>query len=91
MIWCVILFNSWTPLVVIRCTLTSQGYVDHILGTVLLPFIQQYLGFIWQQDNARPQNARVAMKCLTACQTLHWLSRSPDISPVIHAWDMMER
>ncbi|GFV40493.1 transposable element Tcb1 transposase [Trichonephila clavipes] len=31
------------------------------------------------------------MNCLTACQTLLWSSRSPDLSSIQHAWDMMGR
>ncbi|GFW66453.1 transposable element Tc1 transposase [Trichonephila clavipes] len=31
------------------------------------------------------------MNCLTACQTLHLLARSPYLSPVEHVWDMMGR
>ncbi|GFV79463.1 transposable element Tcb2 transposase [Trichonephila clavipes] len=35
--------------------------------------------------------ARVAMNCLTACQTLPWPARSPDLSSIEHVWDMMGR
>ncbi|GFW34140.1 transposable element Tcb1 transposase [Trichonephila clavipes] len=40
---------------------------------------------------AKPHTTRVAMSCLTACQTLPWPAISPDPSPVEHVWDMMER
>ncbi|GFX73956.1 transposable element Tcb1 transposase [Trichonephila clavipes] len=79
------------PLVVIIGTLTAQRYVDDILRTVLLPFLLQYLGLIFHQNNARPLTACVAMNCLTAFQTLPWLNRSLDLSPVEHVWDMMGR
>ncbi|GFW51781.1 transposable element Tc1 transposase [Trichonephila clavipes] len=39
---------------------------------------------IFQKDNVRPHTVRVAMNCLTACQTLPWSARSPDLSPVEH-------
>ncbi|GFW28762.1 transposable element Tcb1 transposase [Trichonephila clavipes] len=74
-------FDSRTPLVVIRGTLTAQRYVDNILRTVLLPFLLQYSGLIFQQGNVRPHTTHVTMSCLTACQTLCWPSRSPDLSP----------
>ncbi|GFX52006.1 transposable element Tc1 transposase [Trichonephila clavipes] len=70
----VISFDSRIPLVVFRGTLTAQRYVDDFLITVLLPFLLKYLGLIFQQDNSRPHTERVAMKCLTACQTLPWSS-----------------
>ncbi|GFY06498.1 transposable element Tc1 transposase [Trichonephila clavipes] len=43
------------------------------------------------QDNARPHKARVDMNYLKACQTLPWLPRPPDLSPIEHVWDMMGR
>ncbi|GFV23106.1 hypothetical protein TNCV_1234081 [Trichonephila clavipes] len=46
---------------VIRGTLTAQWYADDILRTVLLPFLLQYPGLIFQQDNAKPYEAGVAM------------------------------
>ncbi|GFU85068.1 transposable element Tc1 transposase [Trichonephila clavipes] len=84
-------FDSWTPLVIIRGTLTAKRYVDNILRTVLLPFLLQYPGFIFQQDNARPHTARVAMNCLTACQTLPWSGKSPDLFSIEHVWDIRVR
>ncbi|GFX77765.1 uncharacterized protein TNCV_1106821 [Trichonephila clavipes] len=53
MVWVAIFFYSRTPLVVIRGLLTAHRYVDDILRTVLLPFLFQYPGLIFQQDNAR--------------------------------------
>ncbi|GFW24382.1 transposable element Tc1 transposase [Trichonephila clavipes] len=70
MVWGVISFDSRAPLVVIRDTLTKQRYVDDILRIVLLLFLLQYPGLIFQQDNARSQTACVAANCLTASQTL---------------------
>ncbi|GFT84817.1 uncharacterized protein TNCV_2767981 [Trichonephila clavipes] len=64
-----------------------QRYVDDIL----LPFLLQFPGLIFQQDNAKPYTTRVAMNCLTANQTLSWLARLPNPSPFEHVWDMMGR
>ncbi|GFV46668.1 transposable element Tc1 transposase [Trichonephila clavipes] len=74
---------------VIRVTLKAQWYVDDILGTVLLPFLLQYSGLIFQQDNAKPYTTRVAVNCITAYQILTWPARSPDPSPIKHVWNMM--
>ncbi|GFU33235.1 hypothetical protein TNCV_4157361 [Trichonephila clavipes] len=43
------------------------------------------------EDKAIPQVARASMNYLTACQTLPWPARSPDISSIEHVWDMMGR
>ncbi|GFW44373.1 transposable element Tc1 transposase [Trichonephila clavipes] len=69
-------------------TLTAHRYVDDILRTVLLPFLLQYPGLIFQQECAKPH---VTMNCLTDYQTLPWPARSPDPSPIEHVWDMMGR
>ncbi|GFT62883.1 transposable element Tc1 transposase [Trichonephila clavipes] len=84
-------FRQPDTLVIIRGTLSSQWLVDHILRTVLLPFFLECHGLIFHQDNARPHTARVVMNCLTACKAFPWPSRTSDISPVMHVWDMMGR
>ncbi|GFX79734.1 transposable element Tc1 transposase [Trichonephila clavipes] len=61
-------FDTQTPLVVMSGALTAHRNVDDILRTVLLPFLLQYPGLIFQQDNAKPYTTRVAMNCLTAYQ-----------------------
>ncbi|GFX93929.1 transposable element Tc1 transposase [Trichonephila clavipes] len=84
-VWGAITLGSRTPLVIIRGTLTPQRCVDDILRTVLLPFFLQYLDLIFQKirlDHMR--HVCVAMNCLTACQTLPWPSRSPDLSSIEH-------
>ncbi|GFV44068.1 transposable element Tc1 transposase [Trichonephila clavipes] len=78
-------------LVVIKGTLTAQGYVDDVLRTVLQPPLLQYHGLIFQQDNTSPHTTRVAMKRHTANQTFHWSARSPDLSPIKHVWNMLGR
>ncbi|GFT74697.1 HTH_Tnp_Tc3_2 domain-containing protein [Trichonephila clavipes] len=46
---------------------------------------------MFQQDNARPHTAIVAQDFLRLFQTLPWLARSPDLSPVEHVWDQLKR
>ncbi|GFU47816.1 transposable element Tc1 transposase [Trichonephila clavipes] len=43
------------------------------------------------EDKARPLVVCVAMKCLTACQSLPWTSTLPNVSPIEYVWDMMGR
>ncbi|GFV31163.1 DDE_3 domain-containing protein [Trichonephila clavipes] len=74
-----------------RRTLTSQRYVDDILRPHVGPFLNGLRGAIFQQDNARPHTARVAQDFLRHFQTLPWLIRSPDLSPVEHVWDQLKR
>ena len=76
MVWGAISFDSRTPLVVIRGTLTAQRYVDDILRPVLLPFLLQCPGLVFQQANARPHTACVAMDFRQTYRTLPWNARS---------------
>ncbi|GFS59003.1 uncharacterized protein TNCV_69191 [Trichonephila clavipes] len=54
------------------------------------PFLNGLPGAIFQQDNARPHTAIVAQDFLRHFQTLPWLARSPDLSPVEHVWDRLK-
>ncbi|GFX06543.1 transposable element Tc1 transposase [Trichonephila clavipes] len=89
MVWGAISFDNRTPLGVNRGALTAQRYFDDILRVVLLPFLLPWPYF--QQDNAKPHTARVAMNCRTACQTLPWPTNSLDLSSIVHIWDMIGR
>ncbi|GFS91680.1 uncharacterized protein TNCV_1492481 [Trichonephila clavipes] len=55
------------------------------------PFVNGLPEAIFQQDNARPHTARVTQDFLRHFQTLPWLARSPDLSPVEHVWDQLKR
>ncbi|GFV31608.1 transposable element Tc1 transposase [Trichonephila clavipes] len=46
-------------------------------------------GASFQQDNARPHNARISLDYLWAVNTLPWPTRSPYLSPIEHALDMV--
>ncbi|GFW70293.1 transposable element Tcb1 transposase [Trichonephila clavipes] len=86
-----IAYDSRSTLIVMRGTLTGQRYVDDILRPHLGPFLNGLPGAIFQQDNARPHTARVAEYFLRHFQTLPWLARSPDFSPVEYVWDQLKR
>ncbi|GFS84669.1 putative phosphoenolpyruvate synthase [Trichonephila clavipes] len=84
-------YDSRSPLIVIRGGLTGQRYVDDILRPHVGPFLNGLPGAIFQQDNARTHTARVAQDFLRHFQTIPWLARSPDWSPVEHVWDQLKR
>ncbi|GFS80853.1 DDE_3 domain-containing protein [Trichonephila clavipes] len=74
-----------------RGTLTGQRYVDDILRPHVELFLNGLPGTIFQQDNARPHTARVALDFLLHFQTLSWPARSPDLFPVEHVWGQQKR
>ncbi|GFW72180.1 transposable element Tc1 transposase [Trichonephila clavipes] len=90
MVWGAIAYDSRSTLIVMRGTLTGQRYVDDILRPHVGPFLNGLPGAIFQQDNARPHTASVAQDFLRHFQTLPWPARSPDLSPVEHAWDQLK-
>ncbi|GFT33273.1 transposable element Tcb2 transposase [Trichonephila clavipes] len=84
MVWGAIAYNTRSPLVLIRGTMTAQRYVHDILQLHVSPLMQRLKRAIFQQDNARSHTARVSQDCLCTVTTLPWPARSPDLSPIEH-------
>ncbi|GFW80549.1 transposable element Tcb2 transposase [Trichonephila clavipes] len=64
MVWSAIAYNTRSPLVLIRGTMTAQRYIHDILQPHLLSLMQRLPGAIFQQDNARSHTAWVSQDCL---------------------------
>ncbi|GFW54559.1 transposable element Tc1 transposase [Trichonephila clavipes] len=77
-------YDSRSTLIVMRGTLTGQGYVDDILQSHVGPFLNRLPGAIFQQDNACPHTASGAQDFLRHFQTLPWPACCPNLSPVQH-------
>ncbi|GFW74246.1 uncharacterized protein TNCV_2524501 [Trichonephila clavipes] len=69
MVWGVIAYNTRSPLVLIRGTMTTQRYVHDILQPLVLPLMQRLPGALFQQDNAQPHTVRVSQYCLRTVTT----------------------
>ena len=84
---------SWryrTPLEMIERNLTSRRYIYEVLEPVVVPFLQNHADIrLYQQDNARPNSARLATDFLgqNNVQVLPWPPFSPDLSPIEHLCD----
>ncbi len=66
--------------------------VDEILRPIVVPFIHDH-HLMLQHDNARPHVARICTQFLEAenIPVLAWPAYSPDMSPIEHVWDALDR
>ena len=92
MVWGGISHRLKSPLIVIAGNLTGVGYRDEIPRPVAVPFVQQH-HLIFQQDNTRPHVARDCQDFLVDhnINPLDCPPHSPDLSPIEHLWDKMDR
>ena len=92
MLWAGITARGRTDLVFIDRTLNAQKYRQEILRRHVVPFMQAN-GGMFKQDNARPHIARDNMDYLRRhnVDVLPWPGLSPDLSPIEHLWDQLDR
>lgn len=94
MVWGGICGRNRTRLIVVDGNLNGVRYQDEILRPVVVPFLQrQGVGAIFQQDNAPAHTSRVSRTFLqdSNVEVLDWPSKSPDLSPIEHIWDVLGR
>ena len=93
-VWAGIHFNGKTDLVVLQENVNQRTY-RHTLATVCLPHARRVYGnnFLLQDDNAPAHRARAIEIFLQneGVQRLPWPANSPDMNPIEHAWDQLDR
>ncbi len=77
-----------------RCILLMAFWIyrDEIPQPIVVPFIHDH-HLMLQHDNARPHVARISTQFLETenIPVLAWPAYSPDMSPIEHVWDALDR
>ena len=93
MVWAGILSTRRTDLVV-NGNINWQPYLNNIVVPVVVPNLQRISnGAVFQNDNARPHCARGFQDYFRqhGIQRMDWPARSPDMNPIKHLWDLLDR
>ena len=93
-VWASIWSNGRTDLVVVNGNLNWQRYLNDIVVQVVMPNLLRIgNGTIFQDDNAHPHRARGVQEFFRqhGIQRMEWPTRSPDMNPVEHLWDLLDR
>ena len=94
MIWGGISGGDRTRLVIVNGNLNGVRYRDEILAPVAVPYLQrQGAGCMLQHDNATSHTSHVTRTFLQQnnVQVLDWPAKSPDLNPIEHIWDVLDR
>ena len=92
MVWEGIAHGIKSQLIIVAGNMTALRYRDEIWRPVAVPLVQQR-NLILQQNNARPHVARVCQDFLANnnIAPLAWPPYSPDLTPIEHMWDELDR
>ena len=93
MVWGGIRGRRKTNLIVVQGNLNAHGYINQILQSDVVPFLQRHGPAILMHDNARPHVARICRPFLNRnnVNVLPWPVVSPVMNTIEHIWDHLGR
>jgi hypothetical protein len=93
MVWEGISLDTKTQMVPIHQNLSAARYQNDILQPVAIPYITVNHGMVLMQDNSTPHTGRTTQQMLQGhnIRILDWPPCSPDLNPIEHFWDEIDR
>ena len=93
MVWGGVSQHHWTELVVMAGNLNAVRYRLDIVLPHVVPYLQARPDTTLQHDNATSHTAHSVCDFLQErnVSVLPWPAKSPDLNPIEHVWDLLDR